>query len=91
LAATEIRQLLEQRWAPAGVQLRPWDPETAAAVIRITKFPGLNRLLTQIERILEINSLTEVTKAVCGGGAREPGDRRGVKSQAAASWRPHGW
>ena len=68
LAATEIRQLLEQRWAPAGVQLpeRPWDSETAAAVIRITggNFRLLNRLLTQIERILEINSLTEVTKAV---------------------------
>ena len=45
---------------------RPWDSETAAAVIRIIggNFRLLNRLLTQIERILEINSLTEVTKAV---------------------------
>ena len=68
LAVAEIHQLLEKRWAPTGVKLpeRPWDSETAAAVIRITggNFRLLNRLLTQIERILEINRLTEVTKAV---------------------------
>jgi DNA transposition AAA+ family ATPase len=68
LAAAEIRQLLEQRWVPAGVKLpeRPSDSETAAAIIRITggNFRLLNRLLTQIERILEINGLAEVTKAV---------------------------
>ena len=42
------------------------DSETAAAIIRITggNFRLLNRLLTQIERILEINELPEVTKAV---------------------------
>lgn len=68
LAAAETRQLLEQRWTPPGVQLpdQALDSETAAAIIRITggNFRLLNRLLTQIERILEINELPEVTKAV---------------------------
>ena len=42
------------------------DAETVAAIIRITggNFRLLNRLLTQMERILEINSLQKVTKAV---------------------------
>lgn len=68
LAAAEIRQLLEQRWMPPGVNLpqQPWDPETVATIIRMTggNFRLLNRLLTQMERILEINALQEVTKAV---------------------------
>ena len=68
LGAPEIRQLLEQRWTPPGVHLPalPLDQETVAAIIRITggNFRLLNRLLTQIERILEVNSLREVTKAV---------------------------
>jgi DNA transposition AAA+ family ATPase len=67
LGAPEIRQLLEGHWAPVGVELphKPFDAETIAVVIRITggNFRLLNRLLTQIQRILEINSLKEVTKA----------------------------
>ena len=63
-----VRQLLAQRWAPPGVQLPalPLDQETVAAIIRITggNFRLLNRLLTQVERILEVNSLREVTKDV---------------------------
>ena len=68
LGAPEIRQLLEQHWAPAGVKLpqTPLDPETVAVIIRVTggNFRLLNRLLTQIQRILEINTLEEVSKAV---------------------------
>jgi len=49
----------------SGWGSRPCE-ETAAAIIRITggNFWLLNRLLTQMERILEINSLQAVTKAV---------------------------
>jgi DNA transposition AAA+ family ATPase len=68
LGAGAIRQLLEQGWVPPGVSLpkQPWDQETTAAIIRMTggNFRLLNRLLTQMERILEINVLQEVTKAV---------------------------
>jgi len=68
LGAVEVRQLLEQHWAPPGVNLpqKPFDGETIATIIRITggNFRLLNRLLTQIERILEINSLDSVTQMV---------------------------
>lgn len=42
------------------------DAETIAAIIRVTggNFRLLNRLLTQMERILEINGLVQVNKAV---------------------------
>jgi DNA transposition AAA+ family ATPase len=68
LAAKEIRDLLNQRWTPPDVHLpfQQLDSETVAAIIRITggNFRLLNRLLTQIERLLEINALQQVTKAV---------------------------
>src|SRR5215472_5636974 len=61
-------QLFQEGWTPRGVQLppQPWDQEAVAAIIRITggNFRLLDRLLTQIERILEIDALREVTKAV---------------------------
>ena len=68
LDAAAIRQLFHQGWTPRGVQLppQPWEPEAVAAIIRMTggNFRLLNRLLTQMERILEINALREVSKAV---------------------------
>lgn len=60
--------MLDRRWAPPGVRLpqQLLDAEAVEAIIRITggNFRLLNRLLTQIERILEINALENVTKAV---------------------------
>ena len=74
LDAAAIRQLLQGGWMRPGVHLppQPWAQDTVAAIIRITggNFRLLNRLLTQMERILEINSLQEVTKAVADA-ARE--------------------
>lgn len=68
LSPDEIRQLLQRRWTPPGVRLPcdSIDAVTAASIIRITggNFRLLNRLLTQIERILEINALQQVTQTV---------------------------
>ena len=38
MGAKEIRQLLDQRWAPSGVKLppQPWAEDAVAAIIRIT-------------------------------------------------------
>ena len=67
-SAAQIRQLLEQSWTPPGVHLPelPLDQDAVGATIRITggNFRLPDRLLTQMERILEINSLQLVTKAV---------------------------
>jgi hypothetical protein len=69
LSAEQVRELLAQRWRPAGVALPDsleLDPETVAAIIRVTggNFRLLGRLLTQAERILEINRLNRMTAAV---------------------------
>ena len=49
-----------------AVAQQPLDSETVAAIIRITggNFRLMNRLLTQMERILGVNALQEVNKAV---------------------------
>lgn len=69
LSAGQARELLEQRWTPPGVALPTAEPlakEAVAAIIRVTggNFRLFHRLLTQMERILEINSLPRVTSAV---------------------------
>jgi DNA transposition AAA+ family ATPase len=68
LGTSEMQQLLSRHWAPQGVTLprKPLDTETTAAIIRVTggNFRLLSRLLAQIERLLEINLLDEVSKAV---------------------------
>jgi DNA transposition AAA+ family ATPase len=66
LSATEMRRLLTKGWTPPGVSLPALDPEAVTSVIRITggNFRLFERLLTQIERITEINKLTQVSKEV---------------------------
>jgi DNA transposition AAA+ family ATPase len=69
LAQAEVRQLLLDRWQPAGVSLPEEalaDQEAIAAIIRVTggNFRLLDRLLTQIARVLAINRLASVTPEV---------------------------
>lgn len=64
LSVTEMRRLLSKRWTPPGVSLPEMDSEAITSVIRITggNFRMFERLLTQVERITEINNLTQVSK-----------------------------
>ena len=69
LSQSEMRQLLLQRWMPSDLTLlkvAKIDPDAIATIIRVTNgnFRLLHRLLTQIERILEINSRIVLTKGV---------------------------
>jgi DNA transposition AAA+ family ATPase len=70
LGATEMRRLLRKRWTPPGVSLPEIDSEAVTSVIRITggNFRLFERLLTQIERIAEINSLTQLSKQAVEAG-----------------------
>jgi hypothetical protein len=66
LSVGEVRRLLDESWAPAGVNLPSLDTEAVAAIIRITggNFRLLHRLLAQAERVARINSLSTVTRQV---------------------------
>lgn len=68
LGTTEVRSLLAG-WRPPGVALPEdllADVEGVATIIRITggNFRLLERLLTQVARILALNGLGTVTPAV---------------------------
>jgi DNA transposition AAA+ family ATPase len=65
LRAGEIRHLLAAHWADLGIALPLGgiaDPDAIAAIIRISG--GNFRLISQVERILRVNSLSAVTPAV---------------------------
>jgi DNA transposition AAA+ family ATPase len=69
LSAAEARHLLESQWLPSGVALPKAglsNEETRAAIIRTTEgnFRLLQRLLTQMARLVEINALSQVTREV---------------------------
>jgi DNA transposition AAA+ family ATPase len=69
LRAEEIRRLFAEHWPEMGLMLPTsgiTDAEAIAAIIRITggNFRLLRRLLSQVERLLGINQLHEVTAAV---------------------------
>ena len=68
LGAPEVRTLLEG-WRPRGVMLPDnllADDDGVAAIIRVTggNFRLLDRLLTQVGRILELNGLKLITREV---------------------------
>lgn len=65
LDTLEMQTLLERHWRPAGVSLpeSPFTPEVVARLIRITggNFRLLTRLLTQIERVLQVNEVQVIS------------------------------
>ncbi len=67
LSAAEVGRLLREGWRPSRAELPAEgvvDEEVIAAIVRISggNFRLLDRLLTQIGRILEINALDSVTR-----------------------------
>jgi replication-associated recombination protein RarA len=68
LDSVEMQKLLEQRWTPVGVKLpnEQLPPEVIAKLIRMTggNFRLLTRILTQIERVLDVNQLHTVSTEV---------------------------
>jgi hypothetical protein len=76
LTANEVRELLDRSWTPTGLCLpeQQFDAETVVSIIRVTGgyFRLLNRLLTQMERVLKTNSLQKVTKAVVEAARESP-------------------
>ena len=68
LDSTEMRKLLERHWTPVGVTPpeEPFAPEVLARLIRMTggNFRLLTRLLTQIERVLNVTNLQLISSEV---------------------------
>jgi DNA transposition AAA+ family ATPase len=69
LSVDETRATLEHKWKELGLTLRPDDPDDVEAVSAITRITGGNfrliqRLFTQIERIMAINELNVISKDV---------------------------
>lgn len=69
MSLEEAHFVLTQKWHQLGLSLQPddfTDAEALSAILRITGGNSrlIQRLLTQIERILQINELRTVTKEV---------------------------
>jgi len=69
LATMELQRVIEHKWTQLGIPFRPTeaaDAEAFAAIVRTTSgnFRLLERLFTQIERLLAINDLRVLTTAV---------------------------
>jgi len=69
MSTEEVRFILEHKWAELGAKfsIRDFtDSEALAATVRIThgNFRLLQRLLSQVERVMRINELSIVTKEV---------------------------
>lgn len=69
LSQEEMLFVLEHKWRELDLSLRPddfTDMETVATIARLTQgnFRLLQRLFTQIERLLQINQLRTVTKEI---------------------------
>lgn len=66
LQEADVSSLLVDGWRPDGVDRRPIETDAIAAVQRITggNFRLLQRVLTQSERIAEINALETITASV---------------------------
>ena len=69
MSAEEMRHLLQEKWKEMGrafTQGDFTDEEAVTAIIRVTggNFRLLNRLLAQMERILQINELQTITREV---------------------------
>lgn len=69
LSQEEMHFILQHHWAALGRELEPTqftDQEAVAAIIRITagNFRLLNRLVAQIRRITQLNSMQTITREV---------------------------
>lgn len=69
LSTEEMQFILAHKWAQLGLTLAQddfTDAEAVAAIVRITggNFRLIQRLFTQIERLLQINEMRTVTKEV---------------------------
>jgi DNA transposition AAA+ family ATPase len=69
LGVEELRFVLQQRWRRLGQTLDPddfTDAQAVAAIARITRgnFRLVDRLFTQIERVMSINELSAITDDV---------------------------
>jgi DNA transposition AAA+ family ATPase len=69
LSTDELRFILAHKWEQLGLALSPddfTDAEALAAIARITggNFRLVQRLFSQVERIMQINELSIITKEV---------------------------